>query len=142
MTHYPTHPAPTAIGQTNEAWYVHVEGKCVTPLFDYQNRAVGDAMLVALLETATPFKSTCFDIIGLGYEDITIVVNDKWLAQALVDCLNTLMPMASDAWRHNTDWDHVYAIQMKEEADVCDGQIFWSGGFEMVDDGLIGPSCS
>jgi hypothetical protein len=140
MTYCPTHPAPTAAGQTNEAWYVHIEGKSVTPLFDYQNRAVGDAMLVALLETATPFKSTCFDITGLGYEDITIVVNDRWLAQALVSCLNALMPMASEAWRNTVEWDHVYAIQMREEADSHDGQMFWSGGSEMTDEHAIGPT--
>uniref|UniRef100_A0AAU6W3W9 Uncharacterized protein n=1 Tax=Pseudomonas phage Cygsa01 TaxID=3138529 RepID=A0AAU6W3W9_9VIRU len=140
MTHYPTHPAPTEVGQTNKAWYVHVEGKSVSPLFDYQNRAVGDAMLMTLLEVATPFNPQQFDITGLGYEDITIVVNDKWLAQALVDCLNALMPMASDAWRNSVEWNHVYAVQMNEEAETFGGELFWCGGTEMTDEDPIGPS--
>lgn len=139
QTNYITHPNPTAAVQTNQAWYVHIQGKTVTPLFDYQNRAVGDSVLLALLTTSTPFNVKDFDITGLGYEDITIVVNDKWLAHALVACLNSLLPQASQEWVDNMDGQvtHVYAIQYQETAEEHNGEFYWVGGEEMTNENPI-----
>ena len=125
-----TRPAPTAANQTNEAWYVHVEGRSVFPAFNYAKRAPSEAMFEALINSATPFRSDALEITGLGYEDITIVVQEEWLAQALVSCLNRILPQASQSWREDCmlGEDSVYAMKLTETSEEMDGKFFWVAG--------------
>lgn len=123
---YQSTTKPTALGQTNEAWYVHIEGVAIDENFTYTNRRPTELMLMGLVVEATPFNPNILEFSGLGYEDITIIVQEEWLARALVNVLAGILPSPTPAWVGLCDIPHVvYARKHAEESDEGGGEFYW-----------------
>lgn len=122
-----THKAPHTVGQTGRVWCVHIEGRSIFPGFNYTNRTATEAMFLALVDSVTPFRSEDLELTNFGYDDVTVMVDDKWMAQALVSCLSTVLPEASEAWRNDYGNSHsVYAVGCGKTAEGEVGSLYWN----------------
>lgn len=123
---------PKSAGLTQNAWYVHVEGKSLDPMFHYTAKTeLAYLTLTSLLVQNTFLDPSQLEFFGIGYEDVTFVVDSKHLANYLAEELNKVLPRASDEWMElGGAYHNAVAVYMVEESQDIDGDLFWvcSGG--------------